>query len=233
MSATTRADRGWKTEDRRGGGALWSIVYRLSVLLFVSITGCTVAGAIAGKVVGPPPVKPQYAPPKDKPMLVLVENYRNPAAVAVDGRHLALRIEEELRRYDVVPVVPAETLEAVRADPAYAKMTIPAVGRAAGAGQVLYVNVTALSVERTVGGDMLRGHAEVAVRVVDAASGATRWPTDNPAGHPVPIQTPWVRQGEGANEASLRDQMCRQAAGYIVKLFRKHSPEETIDPAVQ
>ena len=221
-------------DRRRGGRALFSILYLLSsTFVFASHGGCTVAGVIAGKVAGPPPVKAQYAPPKDKPMLVLVENYRNPAATAVDGQHLALRIEEELRRHGVAPVVGADKLDAVRADPAYAKMTIPAVGRAAGARQVLYVNVAKFSVENTVGGEMLQGRTEMAVRVVDAATGATRWPTDSPTGYPVAVQTPWVRRGEGANESTLRDQMCRRAAYNIVKLFRKHSPEEPIDPAIQ
>ena len=226
-------DRGSTIEGTARRRALHPILYLLSSIFFVSHAGCTAVGAIAGKVAGPPPIKPQYVPPKDKPMLVLVENYRNPAATAVDGQHLALRIEEELRHHRVVSVVGADKLDAVRADPGYSKMTIPAVGRAAGAGQVLYVNVASVSVEDTVGGEMLQGRAEMAVRVVDAATGATRWPTDTPTGYPVAVKTPWVRRGEGATESTLRDQMCRRAAGSVVKLFRKHSPEEPIDPAVE
>jgi hypothetical protein len=195
--------------------------------------GCTPLGAIAGKVAGPPPVKAKYTPPKNQPLLVLVENYRNPAATAVDGQRLSLRIEEELRRHRVARLVAAGNLEAVRADPQYSKMTIPAVARAAGAGQVLYVNVATFSVESTVGGDMLRGRTEMTVRVVDAATGATRWPTDNPTGQAVTAGTPWVRLGEGVSESAVRDQMCRSAATDIVKFFRKHSAEETIDPTVQ
>ena len=234
MSVKKIEDTGGKIEDGGSRRARSSILYLLSSFLLITAQpGCTPLGAIAGKVAGPPPVKAKYTPPKSQPMLVLVENYRNPAATALDGQLLALRIEEELRRHRVARVVAAEDLEAVRADPSYAKMTIPAVARAAGAGQVLYVNLATFSVENTVGGDMLRGRTEMTVRVVDASTGATRWPTDNPTGEAVTAGTPWVRLGEGVSESSVRDQMCRRAATDIVKFFRKHSPEESIDPAVQ
>ena len=65
-------------------------------------------------------------------------------------------------------------------------MTIPAVGRAAGAKQVLYVNVRQYAVEGTVAGEMTKGSGELTVRVVDVKTGANRWPTDSAAGHTVP-----------------------------------------------
>lgn len=197
-----------------------------SILVLLVLSGCTPVGAIAGKVVGPPPVKARYVPPKDRPMLVLVENYRNPSAAALDARNLSLRIEEELRRHRIAPVVDAEQLETVRSTADYPKMSIPAVGRATGAQQILYVNVATFTVENTVANEMLRGRTEMTVRVVDAATGATRWPTDTPTGHPVTIETPWLRQGRDVTEPGLRDQMSRQAANYIVKLFRKHDRDE-------
>ena len=203
------------------------------VLVLILVGGCTTAGALAHKLVGPPPIKAQYVPPKNQPMLVLVENYHNPSATVLDAQRLALRIEEELRRHRIAPIVGADQLELIRSDPAYAKMTIPAVARAAGARQVLYVNVRKFTVEGTVGAEMIKGHTDMTVRVVDATTGETRWPADNPTGHPLTIETPWVSQGQDTNETTLRDQMSRQAATYIVKLFRKHRPDESIDPAVQ
>jgi hypothetical protein len=179
---------------------------------------------MAQKLIGPPPVQAQYVPPRE-PMLVLVENYRNPSAAMLDARSLSLRIEGELRRHSIAPIVSADRLETVRSDPNYAKMTIPAVARAAGARQVLYVNVGTFSVDQTVGGDMLQGRTEMTVRIVSAATGATRWPTDNPTGHPLAIETPWLRAGADTTEPQLRDTMARQAAAYIGNLFRKHSVE--------
>jgi hypothetical protein len=187
--------------------------------------GCLMAGAVANKFVGPPKVPAQYTPAKE-PMLVLVENYHNPSLVLLDAQQLSNRIAETLRHYDVAPVIDPGKLEAVRQQPGFASMTIPAVGRAVGAKQVLYVNVRRFDVQGTVGNDMLKGSADMTVRVVDAATGATRWPADETGGRAVPVETPWIRQGQGANEASLRDQMSDRAAESIVKMFRKYNPED-------
>lgn len=215
---------------------LRAILHPLSSILVLALAitaaGCSWGGALAHKFVGPPPIPAQYKPAKE-PMLVLVENYHNPSAAMLDANRLAMVLAGELRRHDVAPVVSPGRLDAVRSDPAFGKMSIPAVGRAAGAGQVLYVHVRRLDVEETVGAEMIKGSADMTVRIVDAATGDSRWPID-PSGHPVAIQTPWLRREEGANEASLREQMSRRAADYIVKLFRKHSvDEQTMDQAVE
>lgn len=196
----------------------------LVLLLTLTFTGCTTAGALAYKLSGPRPIPAQYKPAKE-PMLVLVENYHNPSAAMLDAEQLSNRLADGLRFYRVAPLVDPSKLGAVQSDPAYAKMTIPAVGRAAGAGQILYVNVKRFGVEETVAGEMIKGTAEMTVRVVDADTGANRWPADV-SGHPVLIATPWQRQAEGATDVGLRDQMSRSAATYIVKLFRKYSAED-------
>lgn len=197
----------------------------LSILvLLLSLTGCTPAGALAYKLSGPRPIPAQYKPAKE-PMLVFVENYRNPSAAMLDAEQLSNRLADGLRFYQVAPVVDPSRLGAVQSDPEYAKMTIPAVGRAAGAGQILYVHVKRFGVEETVAGEMIKGTAEMTVRIVDAGTGANRWPADA-SGHPVLIATPWQRQAEGTTDVGVRDQMSRSAATYIVKLFRKYSAED-------
>src|SRR5688500_2463269 len=208
------------------------VFWLASVAVLASLAGCTPMGVLTHKLVGPPPRPAQYVPAKE-PMLVLVENYRNPSAAMLDAEQLARRLSDELAHHKIAPLVAPDRLEAVRGQPDYAKMTIPAVGRAAGAKQVLYVNVRQYTVEGTVAGEMTKGKADMTVRVVDAKTGANRWPTDSSAGHAVTIQTPWLRREEGVNEATLRDRMSRQAATYIVKLFRKHSAEEDVGAGVQ
>jgi hypothetical protein len=194
--------------------------------------GCDLAGAVSHKLVGPPPVPAMYKP-ANEPMLVLVENYRNPSATMLDAARLSMLIADEFRRHDIAPLVNPQKLEALRTDPGFEKMTIPAVGRNTGAKQVLYVNVRRFGVEGTVGGEMMKGTAEMTVRVVDAATGDNRWPIDA-AGHPVNVSTPWVRLGQGADEVALRDQMSRTAAVAIGKMFRKYSTEfDDAEQAVQ
>lgn len=204
----------------------------LVVACSFACNACSTAGVLAHKFVGPPPVPATYKPAKE-PMLVLVENYRNPSASMLDSARLSMLVGEQFRRHNIAPLVAPARLEALRADPAYAEMTIPAIGRHVGAKQVLYVNVRRFGVEGTVGGEMLKGTAEMTVRVVDAATGDNRWPIDA-GGHPVAVTTPWVRLGEGASEVALREQMIRSAAVAIGKIFRKYSSEfEDAEQAVQ
>ena len=99
--------------------------------------------------------------------------------------------------------------------------------------QVLYVHVHKFSVEGTVGAEMLKGTADMSVRVVDADTGENRWPSDA-VGSPITLETPWLRMADGVNESTLREQMATLAADYIVKLFRKYSTEDDIsEQAVQ
>ena len=230
---TTRGGRAF-TQSRRvtRPGPRASIRWLVSIAALASLAGCTPVGMLTHKLVGPPPRPAQYVPAKE-PMLVFVEKYRNPSSVVLDADRLARRISDELARHNIAPLVAPDRLEAVRAQSDYAKMTIPAVGRAAGAKQILYVNVRQYGVEGTVAGEMTKGKGELTVRVVDAKTGANRWPTDSPAGHTVTIETPWLRREEVPTETALRDRMSRQAATYIVKLFRKHSAEEDTGAPVQ
>jgi hypothetical protein len=194
--------------------------------------GCTTAGALTHKLMGPPPVPAQYTPEKE-PMLVLVENYRNPSAALSDAQRLEDRINEQITQYKIAPLTDPAKLDALRNQGGFSTMTIPAVGRACGAKQVLYVNVRKFSVEGTVGAEMLKGTADMSVRVVDVESGSNRWPADT-TGSPVAIETPWLRQAPDANEGTLREQMASRAADYIVKLFRKHGTEDDeVEQAVQ
>src|SRR2546426_898908 len=80
---------------------------------------------------------------------------------------------------DAVPLKSPDDLYQLRAaDPIkFRKMTIPSVGKAVGAKQVLYVNLTQSRVDLTPGTEMLKGRIGVLVRVVDVTSGVTRWPS--------------------------------------------------------
>lgn len=206
-------------------------VLHLALLpLVLSLSGCTIFGAVAGKLVGTPPVAARYVPARTKPMLVLVENYRNPAAAGLDAKRLTLHVAGELRRHRVAPIVDPDDAESLRSRPDYAAMKVQDVGRAAGAKQVLYVNLQQFIIDNTVGEEMMKARAEMRVRVVDVESGRTLWPGDMPEGKTVVAETPWVRSPsggrEGLPEPALRDQVARSAAGQIVRLFRQWSPDD-------
>jgi hypothetical protein len=210
-----------------------AVLVSLTPLLIPLVSGgCAAAGVLTHKLVGPPPVPAQYKPAPE-PMLVLVENYHNPTSTVIEGRRLEDLINEQLVQYKIAPLTDPARLDALRSQGGFEKLTIPALGRACGAKQVLYVNVHKFSVDGTVGAEMLKGSADMSVRVVDADTGDNRWPLDT-AGSPVTLETPWLRIAEGVNESTLREQMATKAADYIVKLFRKYSVEDDIsEQAVQ
>ena len=208
-----------------------AILYLLSSILFpAALPGCVPVGAVVNKVVGEPPIPPRYVPNSNRPMLVLVENYRNPDANRLDAQRATMYLAEELRSYRIAPVVDAEVAEALRSRPEYRSMKVEEVGRAAGAGQVLYVNLQQVKVDNTVGGDMLKARAQLSVRVVDAETGRTLWPTETAQGEALVADSPWVRTpagaAEGTSEPALRDQLARTAAHQIVRMFRKWRPED-------
>jgi TolB-like protein len=185
---------------------------------------------VVNKVVGQPPVPPRYAPDKTRPMLVLVENFRNPDSGRMDAQRVTIHLAEELKRYRIAPVVSPDDAESLRGRTDYRGMKVQDVGRAAGARQVLYVNLQPVKVENTVAGEMLKARTEMRVRVVDVDSGQTLWPHDTPEGQALVAESPWVRSPtggrEGLPEPALRDQVARSAAHQIVKLFRKWSPDD-------
>ena len=221
-------DRGWKIDGGAKGPG--SILYLLSSILALFHTSCGPVGAVTYKLVGEPPVPAQYVPDKTRPMLVLVENYRNPAAGRLDAQRVTLHVAEQLRRHRIAPVVDPEEAEALRARADYRAMKVQDVGAAAGAGQVLYVNLQPFHVDDTVGGDLMKARAEMRVRVVDVKTGQTLWPRETPEGYPVAAQSSWTRTQSGAREGvgepALRDQVAATAANQIVRLFRKWRPED-------
>ena len=198
---------------------------RACVLLVCLLCGgCSVIGAVGGQLSGPQKVAARYRPARE-PMLVLVENYHNPAAARLDAQRLTLRLTEELSRRNVAPAIDPGLLESVQSREGYGKMPIEEVGRSVGARQVLYVNLAAFGASGAVGADVLKGRAEMHVRVVDVATGRTVWPTDAPRGYPVTVETPWVKAGR-VGDAAVREQLARRCAREVVKLFRTWSPEE-------
>jgi hypothetical protein len=203
------------------------------ILVFSLITGCTAASAIGYKFAGPPAVPARYVPPKE-PMLVLVENYRATGGGSTDAEMLARHLVEELKEHKVAPLVPLDALYALRTERAdgYRKMSMSAVGRETGAKQVLYVDVQQSSIGAPPGSDLLKGRVAVQVRVVDVATGATRWPTEAAEGIPLAYETPLPRADVNTSEAMVRQHMHEQMALRIGRLFYKWKPtdsSETLD----
>jgi hypothetical protein len=219
-------DSGWRIQGRQ-----WTpraILYLLTSILACALPGCSVGSALQYKIAGPPAVEARYVPARE-PMLVLVENYSASAAGHSDAEMLARHLMGELKAHDVAPLVPLETLYALRTNKgdAYRKMSMAAVGRETGAKQVLYVDVQQSSVGAPPGSDLLKGRIGVQIRVVDVETGATRWPTEATEGIPMAYETPLPRADENTTEPMVRQHMHTAMAIRIARLFYKWKPQDT------
>jgi hypothetical protein len=196
----------------------------LMAAAFACLDGCVVAGVIADKLSPEPAAPAAYVPPKDN-MLVIVENFQNPASVALVSERLDRQVTDELVRHRVAPIVNPDRLVELRLEKSkiYDKMQIADIGRAVGARQILYADLVDFAVEPALNAPMARGHAEARVRVIDAATGQTLWPPDSSAGFPVKAQTPFVTLKEGVTEQTLQQQVALQLSDGIARLFYKSS----------
>jgi hypothetical protein len=98
-------------------------------------------------------------------------------------------------------------------------MSIPAIAKAVGAKQVIYVDLIKSSIDVAEGEAMVRGSMDAAVRVVDAGTGQTRWPIDALQGWPINVQTPFLANDEKTNESDFRRRMHEVLAIKISHLF--------------
>ncbi len=196
------------------------------LLLLLFCTGCAAGGVVWFKAFGPAKVAAKYEPLKQS-TLVLVENYHNPALTEFDADEISRGVVEELKKNDVVPVIDVDKLNALRdADHTkYAAMTIPAIGKAVGAKQVIYVDLIEAGVETDPSQSAMRGQAVARVRLVDVESGNTLWPLDSPnQGYSVGAELPYS-QGDASTAVTMHGQLITSLSSQIAKLFYAWKPE--------
>lgn len=191
----------------------------------ICLSGCNVGGIAAAKIFGPPDVPAKYVP-ENESMLVLVESYRQPS-LAHDAEQLARHIVEQIKRWKIAPTTDLTALYALRdgRGAEFSKMTIPEIGRALGAAQVLYVDVIDMNLEQSGGTEVYRGQMTVRVRIVDSATGKTRWPVDAESGYPVVYEPRFAGFGDNTNPNTVRQQTYSGLAYTIVRNFRKWKPD--------
>ncbi len=189
------------------------------------LAGCDAGGAAMFQVFGPNDVPAQYVPPK-QPTLVLVENYRIPGADESDDDLIAEEVGQELKEHKVVPLVDRDKLIMVRdSDPEkFRSQSIPDLGQSVGAQQVVYVDVTECQVQSDSSLSAIAGRVSVRVRVVDVASGETRWPLDSAQGHPISIELPFNRADPDRIDA-MHAELIAKLSDSIAKLFYSWQPD--------
>lgn len=195
---------------------------QLLLLLLAALlpAGCAAFGLAAYKLGGPDNVAAQYVPPKTT-MLVLVEDYRSPGSRRVEADRIARDLSAELKANKVAPMVGDDVLPRLRDEwgETYRRLTIPAVGQAAHATQVLYVDLQDFSVSPALGSQMIQGKAEARIRIVDVASGLTRWPADEAAGRAASVRVPYSKAETNADIDAVSQKLTQELSDQIAKLF--------------
>jgi hypothetical protein len=207
----------------------------------LALPGCNLVGAggvLAHKVLGPSAVDPVYTLGPE-PVVVVVENFRNPVGAMADAEEVTAMVIKDLRENlkadkddpPKVNVIDQEKLiELQNGRPSeYGRMKIPQIGKAVGAKQVLYVDLITSGVEITPGSDLLRGRFFARVKVIDVATGQTKFPTDVPDGVPVSWGTKPQRITDRVYPAAVRVRALRVGSNYVSRLFYKWKPEDQPD----
>jgi hypothetical protein len=188
--------------------------------LLLTLAGCNIVGAVLYKV-SPPPKTPARYKPVQETAVIYIENSRNRGANEIDNEQLARLLGDELRANKVVPLVADNAVNQLRdRDPAaFAKMTVPEIGRAVGAKQVIYVDLSRIFIDVDDTDQMVRGEMDASVRIIDARTGQNRWPEDAQQGWPVSFSTPFAPLASGTTEAGYRRKMHEAMAQRISHLF--------------
>ena len=210
-----------------------SLLRRLAFcsLLFACLcsTGCNVGGALAYKFFGPTRDPAEYTPPKDQPLVVIVENFRNPADLQQPADELAMMISGKLAGAKVAPIIPTDRLVALRTEQgaAFEKLKIPEIGRALGAKQIVYVNLRQCTFQGVIGADDVKCNVEAVVKVVDVETGVTKYP-DAGDGKVFKNNTDFNRSEGRKTEESIRMAVLDDLSDGITQLFYAHQPESEL-----
>lgn len=196
-----------------------------------ALAGCDLAGAITAETTGDQTVKAKYVPDKQASMLVLVESYGLAVDSEIESQHIAMTLGRSLTENKVATVIDQQKLEHLRdVDPEqYNKMTIAEIGRKLGAKQVLYVDIQRDEIVKPPGSGQMRGHIQACIKIVDSATGDTRWPR-NESSETVQYTSDWTPESASSTDADLRAKMADQMAEDIGKLFHDYHTDQTLEP---
>jgi hypothetical protein len=219
----------WSERARRNACTCFGLFPVLTAVLCLSLllfcTGCPIAGAALAKAI-PPIASARYVPAKE-PMLVMAESYQR-TADALETEELVRLVSDDLAKHEVAPQIdPIRAIDMRSSDPAgWRKKSITQIGRETGAAQVLYIDVVENAFEQTTASEYVHGQMAVKVRIVDVATGETRWPADAADGYPMDVQTPTVRATDSSSESAVHQTVQQTMAEQIAKLFYSHIADD-------
>jgi hypothetical protein len=158
----------------------------------------------------------------------MVENYRSPDEMQLDGDQIAHEVADELKKDGKLDIVDPDKLVPMREEDAskFRAMNIQSVGKALGAKQVIYVDLVESEVRQDASAGAVNGTATARVKVVDCDTGNTLWPSDSSPGKEVSLSVPFD-QMDPAKAVSMHTEMLANLSSKIAKMFYSWKPDGT------
>lgn len=192
--------------------------------------GCNIVGPAAALAAGPPKIDAQYTL-ADVPTVVFVDDRKNLVSPVTLRRAIADKTSQELMAQKLVTTTinPQDAiLIASRSDRNGALMDIEAIGRAVGAHQVVYVQITQFADTPDGYTPIPTGSANV--KVIDVTNGQRMFPgPDMAGGYPVKSSGKPVDPSLYATRPSrmkIFESLAVQLGDEIAKVFYKHEYKE-------
>jgi len=196
----------------------------LAAAISAALCGCAAVAWTVAQFAPPQKVKALYRLPKDKKVLVFVDDYLSEIRYEPIKGLLTDRINERLTKQALAAgTIPYRSLADLSSAKArFNDLAISQVGQELGADIVLYVHIDAFSTKDLEDSPLWHGQFQATVRVVDVRTGRL-WPTDRPEGYALnPVETPSSENSAANYESQLAGEMADTMSQRIVNLFCDH-----------
>lgn len=201
------------------------------------IGGCGVFPWFVAQFAPPQKVDAVYEPPKDKKILVFVDDYLNPQDCGAVKRELTERLGEQLTEHGVAArtVSFRRLVNLMAATPDFNELAVIQVGSRLGADIVLYVHVDNYTLKDSEVSPLWKGELEVSVRMVDVVDRKRLWPRDRRSYPLPPVRLSPIQDPSPTYAAKISRQLAKRMADRIAKLFYDHTvdvkdvPKDDVD----
>jgi hypothetical protein len=155
-----------------------AILYPVSSILLIVSSGCTIIGALAGKVVPPPMVAAQYAGLANQSIAIIVWagegtmiDFPDVRTDLAGGLQTKLKAAEQVKTKELVgitfPHTPAAVVRLQENHPEYEAMPLVEVAPKLGTTRVIYVEIENLQTRSDAAVELYRGSGSVTLKVVE------------------------------------------------------------------
>lgn len=197
------------------------------LLAALTVAGCNLAMPIAYIVGGLPPTPAAYTLPKNKMVLVYIDDRHNRVSPANLRQIIAQKASEELMVQNLVrsTIEPRDAIAIVRRESHKKPMAIDEIGKEVGAELVIYVEMEAFAI--TPDGYTPQPTAICQIRVIDVEQRVRLFPPDGaqPPTRSLEVKLPQTasdRYNTPSGRRELQNMLANEIGDRISKLFYEH-----------